>query len=305
MRHEDTLARPASQHPSKGRPMSNDTLAWWATLCAVSVLNMLAWALSAVAVRRQGTVLHPDILGFRRWQLLLSAGYVLGCAYRSALPVFDVQRLCLFDTWLSSVIVGRSVATVAELCFAAQWALLLRAVASTAGSRTVWRFSAALVPLIVLAELCSWHAVLTTSNLGHVLEESVWGLCAAGVALSLWAMRTRCSAALRPLLLFCSVAGFAYVAYMFGVGVPMYWARWAADEAMGRPYLSVAQGALDASTRWVVSHRWDDWKSEVTWMSLYFSLAVWLSIGVVHAPVAARRARGKHPGRQSHAVCAR
>ena len=56
--------------------------------------------------------------------LLLCAGYVFGCAFRSVLPRADVQRICLFDTWLSSVVIGRSVATVAELCFAAQWAIV-------------------------------------------------------------------------------------------------------------------------------------------------------------------------------------
>jgi hypothetical protein len=53
--------------------------------------------------------------------VLLCGAYVFGCAFRSFLPRADVQRICLFDTWLSSVIVGRSVATVAEVCFAAQW----------------------------------------------------------------------------------------------------------------------------------------------------------------------------------------
>ena len=45
--------------------------------------------------------------------LLLSAAYVFGCAFRSVLPRADVQRICLFDAWLSSVFVGRTVATVA------------------------------------------------------------------------------------------------------------------------------------------------------------------------------------------------
>jgi hypothetical protein len=57
-----------------------------------------------------------------------------------------------------------------------------------------------------------------------------------------------------------------------------------ADEAMGRQYMSLAQGAADISGRWVVSHRWEDWRSEVTWMSLYFSVAVWISIALVHVP---------------------
>jgi hypothetical protein len=100
---------------------------------------------------------------------------------------------------------------------------------------------------------------------------------------------------LRPLLLLWGAAGLAYVIYMFGVDVPMYWARWLADEAQGRAYLSVFQGVVDASQRWVVSHRWEDWKSEVVWMSLYFSVAVWLSIGLVHAAATLR-----HTGRAVH-----
>jgi len=44
-----------------------------------------------------------------------------------------------------------------------------------------------------------------------------------------------------------------------------------------------------AVARWVVSTRWEQWRSEVVWMSLYFSVAVWLSIALVHAPVAPRR----------------
>ena len=46
----------------------------------------------------------------------------------------DVQRICLFDTWLSSVVVGRSVATVAEICFAAQWAIILHQLGTMTGS---------------------------------------------------------------------------------------------------------------------------------------------------------------------------
>lgn len=269
--------------------MRADTFTWWAFLCAVSVLNIGAWLLSAAVLRRRQADLGAEAWRFRRWQLLLSAAYVLGCAYRSVLPVFDIRRQVLVDSWFSSVIVGRSVATVAELCFAAQWALLLHRASRSAGSIWGRRVALLVVPLIGIAELCSWHAVLTTANLGHVVEESIWGLCAAMLVGCLVVLWPRCGRELRPLLLLCGTAGVAYVAYMFGVDVPMYWARWVADQAVGRHYLDVAQGVLDASARWVVSHRWDDWKSEVVWMSLYFSVAVWLSIALVHAPVSTRR----------------
>ncbi len=264
--------------------MFSSTEAWWDTLRAVSALNVVAWVAAALWLLRQRASLPADDWSSRRLQLLLCAGYVFGCAWRSMLPVFDVQRIVLVDSWWSSVIVGRSVATLAELCFVAQWALLLREAARTTGSAFVGVVARALLPLIAIAETCSWHAVLTTSNLGHAIEESLWGLCAALIALCLLAIWPRVEASRRPLLAFWCAAAAVYVAYMFAVDVPMYWARWVADEAQGRVYLSLLQGAVDASSRWTVTHSWEVWKTEVTWMTLYFSLAVWLSIALVHLP---------------------
>jgi hypothetical protein len=269
--------------------MSADVFSWWFFLCTVSGLNILAWLLSAAYLKRRRALMSAEDYTSRRLQLLLSAGYVFGCAFRSVMPVYDVPRVCLFDSWLCSVIVGRSVATFAELCFVTQWALLLREISRATGSTVGNVASVTMIPLIAIAETCSWHSVLTTSNLGHVVEESIWGACAALLVASLVAIWPRCSAPLRPLLAAWCAAGIAYVAFMFLVDVPMYWSRWIADEASGRLYFSVAQGLLDASERWVVSHRWEVWQSEVTWMSLYFSVAVWFSIALIHAPVLSRR----------------
>jgi hypothetical protein len=268
--------------------MSGDVFTWWFFLCAVSVLNILAWSLSAAYLRRRRVLLSPEAYATRRLLLLLSAGYVFGCAFRSVMPVYDVPRVCLFDSWLCSVILGRSVATFAELCFAAQWALLLREISRATFSGVGQVAALVMVPLIAVAETFSWYSVLTTSNLGHVAEESIWGLCAALLVVSLVAIWPRASASMRPLLAAWCAAGIAYVAFMFLIDVPMYWSRWLADEASGRGHLSLAQGFLDASSRWVVSHRWDVWRSEVVWMSLYFSVAVWLSIALVHVPVMER-----------------
>ena len=216
-----------------------------------------------------------------RLQLVLSGVYVVGCAFRSFLPVYDVPRLCLVDSWLSSVLVGRSVATLAEICFAAQWALLLYESARATGSEAVRRVSLAIVPLIAIAELFSWYAVLTTWNFGHVVENSLWGFSAVLVVAGMIASRRPASRL--PMLVAWCIGGVIYVAFMFLVDVPMYWSRWLADEANGRDYLSIAQGVLDASQCRLVSFRWEDWKSEVTWMTLYFSVGVWASISLIHA----------------------
>ena len=281
----------------------SDVAAWWLFLCTVSVLNVLAWSASAVAVGRRTPDAHGALSGgLPRLQLLLSAGYVFGCAFRSLFPVFDVQRMCVVDSWLSSVLVGRSVATVAELCFVAQWALLLRHVARSMASRSGEAVSFALLPLIAVAELCSWHAVLTTSNLGHVFEESIWAASVALLVGVLLVTRRRWDAGLRSWLAVCTLGGIGYVAYMACVDVPMYWSRWVADQAAGHGGLSLAQGVLDAARHCAVSDRWHDWRSEVPWMTPYFSVAVWLSIALVHvrlplprrsaAPAGARPPRG-------------
>jgi hypothetical protein len=277
--------------------MSVAVIWWWSCLCGVAAFNLLAWSLSAVSLRRDRLLVSGDIYRMRRLQLMLSAVYVLGCAYRSAFPVYDVPRLCLIDHGVSSVIVGRSVATLAELCFVGQWALMLHAVSRAARSSLGTVASLALVPLIAIAETCSWYSVLTTSNIGHVAEESIWGLSVVLLVASVVTIWPRCAANRRPLLAAWCTAGLIYVAFMFSIDVPMYWSRWIADEAVGRHYMSIVQGLHDVSARRVVSYRWEDWRSEVVWMSLYFSVAVWVSISLIHTPSAKAQLTVREPKR--------
>ena len=265
--------------------MSVDIFFWELSLCVVAAINVLIWSLSATSLSRRQSVLTAEDYKVRRLQLLLSAGYVFGCAFRSIFPVYDVPRLCLVDSWLCSVIIGRSVATIAELCFAAQWALLLREISRATGSNVGKTTAGAIVPTIAIAEAFSWYSVLTTSNLGHVIEESLWAMCAVLLVASLAAIWKRCHTTLRPLLALWCAAGVSYVAFMFLVDVPMYWSRWLADEANGRLYMSITDGLLDVSQRLVVSRRWEDWQHEVAWMTLYFSVAVWFSIALIHVSV--------------------
>ena len=120
-------------------------------------------------------------------------------------------------------------------------------------------------------------------------EESIWGVSAALLVIGMAAMRPRSRGSYRALLVTWCVAGSAYIGFMFLVDVPMYWSRWMAERAAGHHYLSIAQGLFDAAHRRIVSYRWQDWRSEVAWMTLYFSVAVWISISLVYA--SAQRSR--------------
>jgi hypothetical protein len=265
---------------ANGNVMSSAVVSWWHCLCLLAAVNIVAWSLAARALRRHQAGMSARAYTACRIQLALSGVYVFGCAFRSVLPVYDIPRLGLFDTWLSSVAVGRSVATIAELCFVGQWALVLNATAQSTGSVLARIVSLLLMPLIATAEICSWHAVLTTSNLGHVAENSLWATSAVLVIAATISLLPHYTAVRRRVLLAWCLAGLAYVGFMFFIDVPTYWLRHLADQAANRHYLSFAQGLADVAHRRVVSYRWEDWKSEVVWMTGYFSIGVWFSISL-------------------------
>jgi len=258
---------------------SNPVAIWWGSLLVVSSANIALWLLLHRRSRRQ---VLDRARGIFRIELLLAlcAAYVFGCAFRAVLPRADVQRICLFDTWLSSVFVGRSVATVAEVCFVVQWAIVLRQLAIITRSDTARNISTIIVPLIVLAECCSWYAVITTSYLGNTLENSLWTVTFLLIAAALVRLSVDFHGAFRWVIA-AAVAGiFGYVAFMLTVDVPMYFGRWQADLARGKELLGLVSGLEDVSSRWAVTHDIAEWRDEIAWMSLYFSTAVWSSLAL-------------------------
>src|SRR5882672_7130568 len=154
---------------------SNPVAWWWGLLTLVSGVNIAVWFLLYHQLHQPPAAGLGSTAGIEV-MLLLCAAYVFGCAFRSFLPRADVQRICLFDTWLSSVVVGRSVATIAEVCFAMQWAIVLRQLGRLTQSDAVQRIARLVVPFIVTAEICSWYAVITTSYLGNTIENSIWAV---------------------------------------------------------------------------------------------------------------------------------
>jgi hypothetical protein len=256
--------------------------AWWLALIGVSVLNIGAWVLAGVLPLRRaaGDPAFPT----RRRQLLLSAPFVFGCAFRSVFPRADVQRICVVDSWLSAVAIGRSVATIAELSFAAQCALLLRVIAVDTRQPVAAGISGAIVPMIAIAETFSWYSVVTTNYIGNTMEESSWAAVALLLMMGLALVRPPLRGAMRAFVgqAIWIIAG--YFVFLATIDVPMYFNRWRADTAAGARYFPLREGCHDAATRWIVTMRLEDWRWEMLWMSLYFSFGVWISVALIRAP---------------------
>ena len=257
---------------------SNPLAWWWGLLALVSGANIAVWLLLYRHLQepRTGSLGSTSV----ELMLFLSAAYVFGCAFRSFLPRADVQRICLFDTWLSSVTVGRSVATVAEICFAAQWAIILHQLGTMTGADTTLNAAWVIVPLILIAECFSWHAVLTKNYLGNAMENSIWGVAFFIVGIGLCRLVPEFHAPVGVVLVIAIIGIAGYLAFLATVDVPMYLARWQAEVADNIRPLSPLEGLYDASVRWVVTHDIAEWKDEIAWMSLYFSAAVWASLAL-------------------------
>ena len=202
-------------------------------LTLVSGVNIAVWILLYRQLHGPPAAVPGSASGIEL-MLLLCAAYVFGCAFRSFLPRADVQRICLFDTWLSSVVVGRSVATVAEVSFAAQWAMILHQLGTMTGADTTLNAAWVIVPLIVIAECFSWYAVLTTNYLGNAIENSIWAVVFFIVGIGLCRVLPEFDGAVRVVLVVAIVGIAVYLAFLMTVDVPMYLSRWRAEVADGK-----------------------------------------------------------------------
>jgi hypothetical protein len=263
----------------RAQALSNPVAWWWGSLTLISGANVAVW----FVLYRQFHDQPPGMLGSAsstESMLLLCAAYVFGCAFRSVLPRADVQRICLVDSWLSSILVGRSVATVAEVCFAAQWAIILHQLGGMTGAETALNAARVIVPLIIVAEICSWYAVLTTNYLGNAIENSIWAVAFFAVGIGLCRLLPEFNGPVR-LILAVAILGIAgYLVFLIVIDVPMYLNRWRAERSNGGRLLRPLEGLRDVTTRWVVTHDIAHWKEEIAWMSLYFSAAVWASLAL-------------------------
>ncbi len=258
---------------------SNPLAWWWGFLGLVSGANIAVWFLLYRYLQEPRT----DSLGSAsdlQLMLFLSAAYVSGCAFRSFLPRADVQRICLFDTWLSSVTVGRSVATVAEICFAAQWAIILHQLGTMTGADTTLSAAWVIVPLILIAECFSWYAVLTKNYLGNAIENSIWAVSFFIIAIGICRLLPEFEGRVGVVLVIAIIGIAGYLVFLATIDVPMYLTRWQAERADRIGPLSPLEGLRDASFRWIVTHDIAQWKDEIAWMSLYFSAAVWASLAL-------------------------
>jgi hypothetical protein len=253
------------------RPNDQELTLWVGSLAGLAAFNVGLW----IWIARSGSLRTP----YAETQLLLSGVYVGVCGFRSLFPRIDLERVCLWDTWLSAILLGRTAATIAELCFALQCCLFVQRLSEITGMPLLNGAAYAFVPLAILAELVCWYAVLSLNHIGHAIEESLWALLMVMLSTAFGSAALGAHGPLRLIL----IAGFL----IYGVGagltiaidVRMYMRRWQSNAA--RLYLNLPAGLRDSQRRRHPTSAWSVWREEVPWMTLYFSVGVWTSLAMV------------------------
>lgn len=253
-------------------------------MSAIAVFNLILLFISRKMLVKKLPSMSQVVQKVRYWQFLLASIYTIGCGFRSILPRGDVRRIVLVDHWISAIAIGRSVATLAELAFVAQWAFLLHEIGKGTGDKVVSAISKVIVPMIFVAECFSWYACTTTNFFGTTIEESLWAVAASLTLIGFVRGRRYYQGTQKNFLTAGIVAAFGYVVYMATVDVPAYVNRWITDSANGKVYASLSEGFHQVATIWRQTYAEADWQYEFVWMTLYFSIAVWISIYIMNAP---------------------
>src|ERR1700752_4212708 len=111
------------------RPTDRRLTLWIGSVAALAAFNVGLW----IWIARSASLRSP----YGEAQLLLSGIYVGVCGFRSLFPRVDLERVCLWDSWLSTILLGRTAATIAELCFALQCGLFVDRLSGISGWATL------------------------------------------------------------------------------------------------------------------------------------------------------------------------
>ena len=261
---------------------SNPVSWWWGLLTLVSGINIAVWFALYRELPPAGRA--PAAASGIGMMLLFCAAVCL----RLRLQVISAARgraadpACSTPGCRASWSDGRW-RLVAEIAFVAQWAILLHQLGTMTGAETTVNAAWVIVPLILIAECLSWYAVLTRNYLGNAIENSLWAV--AFFAVGVGAVPAAAGIPRRRPGVVLAVADrrprrpiWAFLDDDRRADVPEALAD---RRGRRRQATDAARRACATSgTRWVVTHDLAEWKDEMAWMALYFSLAVWSSLAL-------------------------
>jgi len=222
---------------------------------------------------------------------------------RALWPRHDIDRICFFDNFISTTIVGRTLATIGELCFISQIKIAFIALSKDLHSlgrgheqthRLVQNFASASWWIIAFAQCCCWRCVTTGFPLWSALEESIWTVvftlfmfCAIYFRFLVRSKNDNLHREFGTSRLCLNLFIFStllYIWFMTTIDVPMYIRQVQINEQNGREYVTFFEGLKNSLKCNSVSKNWSDWWEEAQWQTPYFTLSIWMSLLIAAQP---------------------
>jgi len=208
--------------------------------------------------------------------------YIFACLIRSCFPRIDGKRICFFDSWISYPLVGRILATIGELAFGYQLTLVTQSFAQRLNCYKIYHLMDIIMNLIFIAQIFCWGGVLFQNNLMHVFEESIWMFSMTCIGLSyLYFNNFVKNIKTRNYFYLGFVISYIYMMFMVWVDIPMYYNRYLETNSIINTNLSLFESIKDMASCYKISKSYNDWKSEMPWMTGYFIGATFISINLM------------------------
>ncbi|MEM6581186.1 MAG: hypothetical protein AAF699_07940 [Pseudomonadota bacterium] len=252
------------------------SMLWWRSLCILALLNICLW--TAIWIFTPAPNLYTSL------QIGLSGVYVFVCAYRSIFPRVDLERFVVVDSAASSIFWGRSAATIAEICFGIQLGLLVYQLGLHAGLPWVQHAAWGITLFTIIAQVFCWHSILTLNHITQAVEELLWAAGLSWMAALLMIVAMNSEGILQTLAGAGILVSLVFVAYVLILDVPMYVKRFRHSRGAGHKVLSITEGIQDARDRREHKLDWKHWQDDALWLTPYFSIGVWISMGMIFVP---------------------
>ena len=223
-----------------------------------NIINKWNQVLSFITIIISIYVLSVPI---RNYNYYLMAVYVIVNCLRAIYPKRDVESTCLHKSHLSSIMFGRTIATIAEICFIL---LLINYYKSISDNNISSKTNLVLI-IIIISEVFSWLGCLTKNQIYNSLEESGWLVSFLIFSKITWdILRVRNDDFNLKFQLFCYTC---FIIFLFFIDIPMYYNRYKNHK---KGYLSINQGLKSIMSCKIVTNNYDTWKDEILWQSGYF-----------------------------------
>lgn len=286
--HNSMTALPLEGMQQSDDDSSSVLWAWYALIVVVSVINLVLLLAALVLIKTKQGDQYAVVMK------LLAIPWVWDGAWRSVFPSLYLQRFVFWDTPLNAILVDRTWACLGELSWAYQIGYAIRQVdrdVTMTGGGKVWvQVSGWLLFLVyVVAECISYYNTATTNEFWAAMEVIVDGLsfllaAPACVYLTLAMPGKVFGSSGKFFTTIMSVVCVVYPLYNIVIDAPMYFQRYAEDQAANKTYLPFVEGLVDAAVRRVPTHNLTDWSGDMGWMTAYFSVGSWTGILLMFGP---------------------